>query len=295
MLRPARRTGHPVRLLAALLLASVTLVTVDLQVPQGPTAAVRRAGSALLGPLVRAGGSASDAVAARWDALARADATRAELERLRAANAQLRTALLAGEDARARAGQLDRLLQLTGAGGYRVVPAQVVAVGPAQAFRRTATIDVGRLDGVRRDSTVLAGGGLAGRVLRVQERTSTMLLLVDASSAVGARLAASRDLAVVRGDGSGSLRVDLLDADRPLAAGQRLVTFGSRGGTPYVPGVPIGEVVAVDGGAGGAAGRSGTVRPSVDPDRLDLVGVVVGGPRRDPRDPLLPRRSPAAG
>ena len=38
----------------------------------------------------------------------------------------------------------------------------------------------------------------------------------------------------------GGLRVELLDANAVLQPGQRIVTLGSVGGHPYVPGVPIG-------------------------------------------------------
>ena len=71
------------------------------------------------------------------------------------------------------------------------------------------------------------------------------------------------------------------------------MTFGSQGGTPYVPGVPIGR------GRGGPAARPGrrpgsrSVEPYVDFTALDLVGVVVEPPRTDPRDAVLPPK-PAA-
>jgi len=66
-----------------------------------------------------------------------------------------------------------------------------------------------------------------------------------------------------------------------------MVTFGSQGDTPYVPGVPVGEVVRVE-GTPGSQTRTAVVAPYVDFTALDLVGIVVEPPRKDPRDAVLP-------
>jgi rod shape-determining protein MreC len=71
--------------------------------------------------------------------------------------------------------------------------------------------------------------------------------------------------------------------------GDRLVTFGSQGDTPYVAGVPVGEVLSVQ-GTPGSQTRTAVVAPYADFTSLDLVGVVVEPPRSDPRDAVLPPR-----
>ena len=85
------------------------------------------------------------------------------------------------------------------------------------------------------------------------------------------------------------MRLSLLDAQTDVRRGARLVTLGSAGDRPFVPGVPVGEVRGVR-ITPGTLSRSGTVTPYVDPGRLDLVGVVVQPPRTDPRDAVLPPR-----
>jgi len=65
------------------------------------------------------------------------------------------------------------------------------------------------------------------------------------------------------------------------------VTFGSKDGRPYAPGLPIGEVVDVTGSAGQLA-RIATVRPFANMSQISVVGVVVKPPREDPRDSVLP-------
>jgi rod shape-determining protein MreC len=91
------------------------------------------------------------------------------------------------------------------------------------------------------------------------------------------------------GDHDGEMALQLLDAQSTVNTGDRLVSFGSRGASPYVPGVPVGEVVSVRRSLGTLT-RTATVRPYVDFTTLDLVAVVVEPPRKNPRDAVLPPR-----
>ena len=83
------------------------------------------------------------------------------------------------------------------------------------------------------------------------------------------------------------LGLRLLDGQSGVAKGDRLVSFGSRGATPYVPGVPVGEGAPGWGGKPGTQTRTADVAPYVDFTALDLVGVVVEPPRKNPRDAAL--------
>jgi rod shape-determining protein MreC len=69
------------------------------------------------------------------------------------------------------------------------------------------------------------------------------------------------------------------------------VTFGSVGGRPYVPGIPVGTVISVTTRAGLAhPDRAG---PAVrDFTGLGVVGVVVQVPKHNPRVSILPRPAP---
>ena len=66
---------------------------------------------------------------------------------------------------RNRVAELDGLLPASKSTGYALVPARVVAMGPAQSFSRTVTIDAGTSAGVHPDMTVLNNDGLVGRVI----------------------------------------------------------------------------------------------------------------------------------
>ena len=74
--------------------------------------------------------------------------------------------------------------------------------------------------------------------------------------------------------GSAPLKLTLFDANATLKPGQELVTFGSVGGRPYVPGVPVGTVSAVTTQPGSLT-PTALVKPFADFTGLGVIGVVV--------------------
>jgi rod shape-determining protein MreC len=189
-------------------------------------------------------------------------------------------------------GQLGQLLQLAGRGRYRIVTASVIAAGAA--YDDSVTIDAGRVDGIKPDETVLNGQGLVGTVTSASATTATVLLATDASVTVGVRLAGTGQIGVVSGTGksmtgNGLLRLQVFDVNAILHRGQELVTFGSAGGRPYVPGVPVGVITRLE-GTSSSLTKEALVRPFADDTALGVVGVVVVPPRTDPRFSVLPPR-----
>ena len=203
---------------------------------------------------------------------------RRDVARLEAENSQLKGELAGVSVDRNRAAELDGLLATSKSTGYALVPARVVAMGPAQSFSRTVTIDAGTRAGIRPDMTVLNNDGLVGRVVRADRSTATVLLLVDQDSVVGGRLGSSMEVGLLRGRGAVGgderLDLDLVDPSATVNRDDVLVTWGSKKGAPYVAGVPIGRVTAV-----ASTPRQQSVQavisPYVDFTSLDLVGVVV--------------------
>ena len=282
------------RLLVALLtLTSLTLIVVDYRTDRtSPLSAFRTVAGAVLGPVQSALGGATSPVTETLGDLPDLRGAQQDAERLRRENDALREQLRLAESDRARATQVERLLQLVSMGQYRTVPANVVGAPGPRAFEQTVTIDVGTRDGVDRDMTVLSSSGLVGRVTAAGPFTSTVLLLSDPNFRVGARLEGNGKLGFVTGGGEAPLQFELLDTQTRIREGDRLVSFGSQNGRPFVPGVPIGEVTAVQRTVGSLT-RLALVRPFADLAALEVVGVVVEAPSRDPRDSVLPPR-PAA-
>jgi rod shape-determining protein MreC len=137
--------------------------------------------------------------------------------------------------------------------------------------------------------TVLNGDGLVGRVTTVGPDTSTVLLANDPDFTVGTRMEGSDELGFASGQGDRPLRVELLNGKAEVKKGERLVTFGSEADRPFVPGVPVGVVSRVEPSNGGLT-RTIYVTPYVGFTKLDIVGVVVQAPKKDPRDEVLPAK-----
>ena len=288
MNRDTRRTRV---LLALLLVTSISLITVDYRGGErSPLDGVRSLAAAVFGPVERVAAAIASPVSDAVDSVGRLGDGRDEADRLAKENQELKRRLRTSGVDQHRVEELDDLLHLAGAGRYRVLPAQVIAIGSAQTFSWTVTLDAGSRDGIRPDMTVLNGDGLVGRVKTVGPSTATVLLAVDPESSVGVRLEGSMEVGFTTGQGigeGGDLDLQLLDGQSTVERGDRLVTFGSQGATPYVPGVPVGRVVSVQ-GTPGSQTRAAVVAPYVDFSSLDLVGVVIEPPRRDPRDAVLP-------
>ena len=265
--------------LVLLLLACFTLITLDARGgDDSPVDPLRAAVGEVLGPVEEVAAAVTRPIVAVPQFFTGTSALRSDVARLEAENAHLRGQLATSEVDRNRARELDGLLAVSRRSGRTLVPARVVAMGPAQAFSRTVTIDAGTSSGVRPDQTVLNNDGLVGRVLRADRSTATVLLVVDRESVVGGRLGSSQEVGFLRGRGAlgdrSRLDLDLVDSSVTPARDDVLVTWGSRNGAPYVSGVPIGIVESVF-SSPRQLSRKAVIRPFVDFSALDLVGVVV--------------------
>ncbi|MFE9259073.1 rod shape-determining protein MreC [Streptomyces sp. NPDC006879] len=279
------------RLLLVLLVAiAFALITVDIRAGEGsPVHGARQAAAAVLGPVEQGVATAVDPVANAIGAVRDSGKRHNRIAELERENAALKVKVGSDDRNRSRVRELDEMLKKAGAGQYGIKGAEVIAIGAAQGFSWTVTIDAGSKDGITRDMTVLNGDGLVGRVTTVGPDTATVLLANDPDFTVGTRLEKTGELGFATGQGGQTLSVQMLNGKAKVKPGDRLVTFGSRGDRPFVPGVPLGEVVRVDPSGGGLT-RTVWVRPYVGFSRLDIVGVVVQPPREDPRDTVLPPR-----
>lgn len=266
-------------LLVLLLLASFTLITLDVRGgDDSPVDPLRSAAGNVFGPVEEVTATVVRPFRAVPGFFTTTGSLRSEVRKLEAENASLRGQLATSSVDRARAAELDGLLRSSGDTGYALVPARVVAMGPAQSFSQTVTIDAGTTSGVRPDLTVLNNEGLVGRVVRADRSTATVLLIVDRDSVVGGRLGSNMEVGFLRGRGEagddGRLDLDLVDNAVTPGEGDVLATWGSENGAPYVAGIPIGQVTSVFSSPRELSKRA-VIEPFVDFSSLDLVGVVV--------------------
>ncbi|MGW0915915.1 rod shape-determining protein MreC [Streptomyces sp. NPDC002784] len=277
------------RLLLVLLIAvAFALITVDIRGGEdSPVDGARQAAATVFGPIQNGVSSAVDPVGNAVSAIRDSGERHDRIAELEQENAALKAKLGSDDRNRSRLAQLDKIMKIAGQGQYGIKGAEVIAIGAAQGFSWTITIDAGANDGLTRDMTVLNGDGLVGRVTTVGPDTATVLLASDPDFTVGTRMEGNDELGFASGQGDRPLRVELLNGKAQIKKGDRLVTFGSQADRPFVPGVPVGVVNRVD-PSGGDLTRTLYVTPFVSFTKLDIVGVVVEAPKKDPRDTVLP-------
>ncbi len=271
-----------------LIAIAFALITVDIRGgEESPVEGARKAAATVFGPVQNGVAGAVDPVGNAIAAVRDSDDRHSRISELERENAALKAKLGSDDRNRSRVRQLDNMLKKAGAGQYAIKGAEVIAIGASQGFSWTVTIDAGARDGITRDMTVLNGDGLVGRVTTVGPSTATVLLASDPGFTVGTRMEGNDELGFATGRGDRALAVQMLNGKAKVKAGDRMVTFGSQADKPFVPGVPLGEIVRVD-PSGGDLTRTVYVKPYVAFSQLDIVGVVVEAPRKDPRDKVLP-------
>jgi rod shape-determining protein MreC len=278
--------------LGVLLVLALVLITFDYRDgSSGPMRGLRQAGGAVFGTVERVVSAATGPLIGVFGGSHSGGSS--QVTALQQQVIRLREQLSQAQLNRAQYGQLTRLLQLSGRGGYRIVAATVIAI--AQGYGQAVTLDAGSADGIKQGDTVLDGQGLVGTVTAVNAQTCTVLLATDATSVVGVTLANSGQIGWVTGPGktSGSrlLKLQVLDAGAVLKPGQQLVTSASVHDRPYVPGVPVGVISKVENRAGSLTALA-LVRPYVDFSSLGVVGIVVVPPSHNPRFSVLPPAPP---
>jgi len=280
--------------LGLLLLACVTIITLDARHGEqsSPVDPLRTAVGTVLGPTERAATSLLRPVTSIPEYFGHVDELRDANRELAADNAALVSQLRAADANAIRDDAVAGIARLADTSGYDVVGAQVIGTGPAQSFSRAVTIDAGSHDGVMPDLTVVNADGLVGRVVSVTTQTATVLLIIDNDSTIGGRLGDSTELGFLAGDGSldgdGTLELSLVDHTESPVEGDDVLSWGSRGGAPYIAGVPIGEVVDVRSSPAELT-ETAAVDPFVDFSSLDVVGVVTAVDGRPPADQAVGR------
>jgi rod shape-determining protein MreC len=259
--------------LAALLAASVTVVTLGYRSGAGgPLKRIQSGALSLVAPLEGGVTKMLSPVASFFDSMARIPALSSENARLRAQNQSYRRELNQYAAIKEQLSQDEALLGqkdwLTGP----TLGAEVVGQGPSNQ-EWTVFLDKGSNDGVAVGMAVVAADGLVGRVTLVTGTSSKVLLLLDPTSNVGARLTATGDTGLLTGGGQGDLTLGLLGVTTTVTSGEEVVTSGYDGGI-YPPNIPIGTVVSARTTDNGLS-KEALVQPFVSFNKLSVVDVLL--------------------
>lgn len=287
----AGRGGNRSRLLLVILLVtSLFLITLDLR-GVSLTKSSRSATQSFLAPIQKGVSSLFSPVGNFFSDIKNFGKTKAELTATKAENAKLKSQLVLSADMKGQLAKLRGALNLAGHGGYKVVSARVIGHGSASNFSQTLTIDAGTSDGITKDMTVLGGTGIVGVVKETTATSSVVELMSDPNFKIGVRIAGTQSIGVVLGQGDSHFVLQLLDPAGTIKVGDVLVSLGSDGNKPFVAGVPVGRVSAVN-NSGASLTQEADVLGFENLNDLGVVTVVVAPPAHDPRDALVPTPEP---
>ncbi|MBI4970296.1 MAG: rod shape-determining protein MreC [Candidatus Omnitrophica bacterium] len=104
-------------------------------------------------------------------------------------------------------------------------------------------INKGTKDGVQKDMPIVTSQGLVGRVISASATTAHIMLLTDYSSKVSVVGQESRDIGLLSGEDSKTLRIMYMDLASTIKVGDTVVTSGMGG--IYPKGIPVGKVDTV--------------------------------------------------
>ena len=160
---------------------------------------------------------------------------------------------------------------------YEKMGARVIASDSSNWFY-SFTIDKGSDDGIQVDMNVLAGSGLAGRVVSVGPNYARVLsIIADNSNIYGTVLSTSANL-MVSGNlqsvmSDGVIRFDQLsDKEDKVSEGDKVVT--SNISSKYLSGIPIGFISSINTAPNNMT-KWGYITPAVDFQHIQEVLVIM--------------------
>jgi rod shape-determining protein MreC len=278
--------GRTRLLLIILIVTSLFLITLDLRgvkILDG----LRGGTQNVLAPFQKAGSTVVSPFRNFIGDITNLGRTSDQIEKLKESNAKLRARLAQRKNADAELAQLKSVLDLAGQAGYKVVAARVISQGASTSFSQTVTIDIGTSSGVRQNMTVLSGEGLVGVVKESYANSALVMLATDPDFKVGVRIAGSQQIGILSGGGSKRASLQLLDNQNVVKVGDVLLARGSTNNRPFVPGIPVGVISAVDSSAGSIA-QSATVMLYPNFSGLGVISVVLSAGKNNPGDALVP-------
>ncbi len=275
----ARRSRRPRTTLILLLLASVTIITLDARGGfHRITSGVKSVAADAFSPLRSGVDDIVEPIGSFLAGSVHYGAVRQQNQKLQQELDQLRQQLASQQDVDQSMQQLSALFNLPFVGNLQTVPAEVTDFAPSD-FAATIDISVGRDQGVQLNMPVVGAGGLVGQVVEANHNTATVRLITDGQSSVGVRYGPgdNSSLAVLDGQGAGKpLAADLVPNNKPLTAGEVFTTSGLEGAS-FPPGIPVATVVASKTGVT-ASQESVTLQPLANLTHLRYVSVVLWGP-----------------
>jgi rod shape-determining protein MreC len=266
---------------------SLFLITLDLR-GVSLISSIRNGTQSFLAPIQKVGSNIVSPLSNLFEDITNLGRTQSKIDDLKEENEKLKSQLILNENIVGELEQLKGVLDLAGAARFKVVSARVLTKGGTGTFGETIVIDAGSKAGIRRDMTVIASAGLVGVVKSTTSNSAVILLMSDPSFRIGVRVAGTQDMGVLSGEGNSRFSLRMLSATGQITVGDVLLARGSSGDSPFVPGVPVGQVTFVENTVGQLT-KQGRVQGFVDLNALGIVSVVLDAVGANPGDALVPK------
>lgn len=271
----SRRFGRSRFTLILLVLASLTILTLDYR-DSGPVQGLRNVAGTVFSPFEGIGNAVASPFQNAWKGIFEYDDLEEENAELRARVRELESQGIETAALEAEIENLSRTQNLD-----YPLPQQLERVtaritqGPLTSFDTTFEIDKGSGDGLTTGMPVVAGGGLVGRIERVEGGSARIRVITDpAYVPFGVRLVEGGDVGKAEPGEDGTLEITSgIDDQTPVQRGDGVVTSGLDG-SAYPPLIPVGTVesrrLSED-----RTEQIVTVEPSADLDGLSFVVVLL--------------------
>ncbi|MBU6163727.1 MAG: rod shape-determining protein MreC [Actinomycetales bacterium] len=282
-----KRTNRTRLLLVSLLVTSLFLITLDLR-GLSVVSSLRTAAQSALTPFQSLSTAILSPISNFLDNLSGLRSAQNRVAELERENQELRNTNILNENVVGELKQLKGVLDLAGRAKYKTISARVIGKGGTATIGETIIIDKGSASGISTDMTVISENGLVGVVKSVSNSASIIMLMSDPNFRLGVRVAGSQLMGILSGEGGDNFSLQMLSASSDLSVGDVLLSRGSSGDKPFVPGVPVGRVSFVENSLGQLT-KKAKVEPYVDFNSLGVVSVVLESIAGDPGDALVPK------
>ena len=229
----------------------------------------------LLNPLV----SVQAWVSTRYQAIQDLVSAPQDITRLRQRNieleaevSRLQTQIIELQEQLAETNVLSALVDFARANPENRYQAAAVIARDPSPFLQYVIINRGSDDGLRRGMPVVTQQGLIGRVAAVTAGAARVQLITDPASTVNVRLETSGAFAILQGELTGEITLDMIPQDADVKAGDLVLTSGLGGG--YPPNILIGQVSSIRSVDQDIFQRA-NVQTVVDFSRINIVLVIV--------------------
>lgn len=283
--RRSRRFRRPRITIGLLILASITIITLDYRGDaHGAISGLKRVAHDTFAPVQSAVDDVIRPIGSFMAGSFHASSLEQQNAKLRAQVGELERQALSNRSAASTLKTLQQLENLPWAAALpqvKAIPdvaAEVVALNPSD-FEATVQLNVGHNQGVDVGMPVVGGAGLVGRVVDAWSTGCTVQLITDLRSAIGVRFGTPSGYALVQGEGIGkAASVQYIAPGTPLKDGELFTTSGLQNAL-FPPDIPVAEVSSFS-TSPSATQEAVTANPVVDLDALQYVDVLLWEPAR---------------